>query len=40
MDLIHAPYLFLSGLGLLCIFLLCFYLKPDLMVAMEVVKST
>lgn len=39
MDLIHATYLFLLGLGLLCIFLLCFYLKPDLVVAVETVKS-
>lgn len=39
MDLIHATYLFLLGFGLLCTSLLCFYLKPDLVVAMETVKS-
>lgn len=39
MDLIHATYLFLLDLELLCISLLCFCLKPDLVVALETVKS-
>lgn len=38
-DLILATYLFLLGLGLLCISLLCLCLKPDLVVAMETVES-
>lgn len=34
MYLIHGTYLFLLGLGCLC-----FYFKPQLVVAMETVKS-